>query len=112
MTDVTTLRLPRKHATDWLSRYDGPDTGEYDAEQVSSTERTVTLSLGDNALRDLISDALYYAEEMDRENTGDIDYRPPARALLRALDRLGVTWTRRGFTITLTGRGTQTAPVG
>ena len=112
MTDTTTLRLPRKHATDWLARYDGPDTGDYDAEQVSSTERTVTLRLGGNALRDLVSDAVYYSEEMDRENTGDIDYRPPARALLRALDRLGVTWTRRGFTITLTGLGADADPVG
>lgn len=101
-TETTTLRLPRKHAADWLARYDGPDDGsDYDAEQVAATTRTITLALGQHALRDLISDALYYAEEMDREATGDVDYRPPARTLLRALDRAGITYTRRGFTITL-----------
>lgn len=98
-----TLKLPAKHATDWLSRYDGPEDGsEYDAEEVASTARTVTLALGDNALRDLISDALYYAEEMDRDNTGDCDYRPAARACLRGIDRAGITYTRRSFSVTLT----------
>ena len=39
---------------------------------------------------------------MDPSNTGDIDYRPPARTLLRALDRLGVKYTRgRSYTVTL-----------
>lgn len=98
---TTTLRLPRKHASDWLSRYDGPEDGEYDATAVAGTARTITLELGDNALRDLISDALYYAEEMGPDNTGDLDYRPPARTLLRALERLDIVYTRRGFSVTL-----------
>ena len=98
---TTTLTLPSKHATDWLSRYDGPDSGEYDAEAVKHTARTVTLRLGSHALLDLISDSLYYAEEMDRDATGDHDYRPAARACLRGLDRAGVRYARRGYTVTL-----------
>lgn len=98
---VTTMTLPIHHARDWLARYEGPGDGSaYDAEAVRSTARTITLQLGDAALADMISDALYYSEEMDRENTGDRDYRPPARTLLRTLERLGFTWSRRGFTIT------------
>lgn len=100
---MNTIKLPRKHAQDWLARYDGPDCGEYDAREVSRTARTITLELGDNALRDLISDALYYAEEMDRDNTGDLDYRPAARACLRGIDRIGIGYDRgRGYTVHLT----------
>jgi hypothetical protein len=93
---MRTVKLPAKHATDWLARYD-----EDDAEGVAWSARTITLSLSDAALRDLISDATYYAEEMDRDNTGDIDYRPAARRCLAALRRQGIGWTRRHFTVTL-----------
>lgn len=97
-----TLKLPLKHAQDWASRYDGPEDGsDYDLKIVEGTARTITLELGDHALRDLISDALYYAEEMDREATGDVDYRPRARTLVRAIDRAGIRYTRRRFSITL-----------
>lgn len=79
-------RLPKTHALDWHSRTDFPTSVE------ATTARTVTLALSPEALDDLVGDALYYAAEMDRENTGDRDYRPAARACLRALTRLGVTW--------------------
>lgn len=105
--NTATLTLPTKHAADWLARYDGPEDGSpYDAEQTAHTARTITLDLGPHALADLVSDALYYSEEMDREATGDRDYRPPARALLRALERVGVTYTRRPGTFTVTVTGT------
>lgn len=85
-----------KHARDWLGRCD-----EYEAEEVEGSARTVTLRLDEEALRDLISDALYYSEEMSPENTGDIDYRGPARSCLAALGRAGVRWTRRPGTFTV-----------
>lgn len=99
---VMEIRLPLKHAQDWLSRYDGPeDDSEYDAAIVATTTRTITLELGPRALADLISDAHYYAEEMDPSNTGDRDYRPAARACLRGIERAGIRYTRRGFNIEL-----------
>ena len=91
------LRVPRRHAQDWHSRYD-----EDGAELVDVTARTATFEFDDAALADLISDALYYAEEMHGENTGGVDYRGPAETLLRALGRQGYTWTRRGFSVTVT----------
>lgn len=97
---TTTIKLPAKHARDWLNRYDGPDAAE-----VASTARTVTLELGDNALADLISDAHYYAEEMDPANTGDIDYRPAARACLRGIEGAGIAYSRRGFDVQLKAAG-------
>lgn len=102
---MTSLRLPAGHAQDWLGRCDAAD----DATVVAHTERTLTLDLPDASLADLIADALYYAEEMGPVNTGDIDYRPKARTLLRALERLGVTYTRRPgtYTVTVTTRPTK-----
>lgn len=86
-TDQTiTIKLPRKHAQDWASRCGD----EYDTEEVDQTERTITLRLTPAGLADMISDARYYAAEMDPANTGDIDYRPPARTLLGALERKGL----------------------
>lgn len=85
---ITTLRLTAvKHAADWRSRYDGEA-----ADIVDQTPRTITLQLDADALADLVSDSLYYAEQMGPDNTEDIDYRPAARACLRALERAGVTW--------------------
>lgn len=99
---VTTVTLPIHHARDWSARYDGVEGFAYDLEILRSTARTITLELGEHALADMISDALYYSEEMDRDATGDRDYRPPARTLLRALERLGFTWSRRGFAVDVT----------
>lgn len=94
---TTTVVLPGKHARDWLSRYDGDD-----AEQVAHSARMVTLRLSPAALRDLISDALYYAEEMGPDNTGDVDYRPAARTCLSGLERAGIRYIiRTGFSVTL-----------
>lgn len=101
---MPTIRLNAvRHALDWQMRYDGPDEGERVATVTAITARTITLDLNDEALRDLIADAVYYSEEMSPGNTGDIDYRPAARACLRALERAGVRWTRRpgGFSVTL-----------
>lgn len=97
---TTTVTLPIHHARDWSARYDGAEGFAYDLEIVRSSARTITLELGPHALADMISDALYYSEEMDRDATGDRDYRPPARTLLRTLQRLGFSWQRRGFSIT------------
>lgn len=100
-----TITLPRKHAWDWQSRFDGdadaPDGYGVTVEKV--TARTITLSLTNAALADLISDAHYYAEEMDRDNTGDIDYRPAARRCIAGIERAGINYTRRGFSVTLEG---------
>lgn len=82
------LRLPRKHATDWLDR-----CGDAGTQLVSETERTVTLALDDDALRDLISDAEHYVECMGPQDTGGADYRPAARTCLASLRKSGVTWT-------------------
>ncbi len=100
-TRTLTLRAA-KHALDWAARFDTPADSEADV--VHQTARTVTLDLTDDALADLVADALYYAEEMGPDNTGDFDYRPAARACLRAIDHAGITWTRRPgtFSITLT----------
>lgn len=89
---ATPLRLPAGHALDWFQRSGEEHEG---ASIVSQTARTVTLDLPDAALADLISDAIYYAEEMDRENTGDADYRGKAHTALRALGKHGVIWERR-----------------
>lgn len=94
---TVTLRAA-KHALDWAARFGG-DQG---LDVVHQTARTVTLDLSTDALADLIADALYYAEEMGPDNTGDLDYRPAARSCLRALDRAGVTWTRRPGTFVVT----------
>lgn len=94
-----TLRLPAKHAMDWLSRYDGEG-----AEALCVKPRSCLLSLNREALEDLISDAIYYAEEMDPSNTGDIDYRPAARRCLAAIEREGVTFSRNGFSVTVSGK--------
>lgn len=93
---MRTVKLPARHALDWLGRYDGGDAGV-----VEATARTATLNLGDDALRDLISDSHYYAEEMAPDNTGDVDYRPAARRCLAAIECAGIKYTRRGFTIIL-----------
>ncbi len=97
-TDTRTFVFPAKHASDWAGRC-GDD--EFVLNVISQTSRTITLELNDAALRDLISDTHYYAEEMGRSNTGDIDYRPAARTLLKAFDRLGITYERKGFHIIL-----------
>ena len=80
---TTTLRLPLRHAQDWLARC-GEDLG---AEEVAQTARTVTLTLPPAALADIVSDARYYAEEMGPDNTGDFDYRPAARRCLASIER-------------------------
>lgn len=101
MTDptTTTLRLPIAHAQDWLSR-----CAEEGATVVEQTARTITLELDDTNLQDMISDATYYAECMGPEETGDADYRPKARTLLRALERLGVEYDTRPGTYVVTLR--------
>jgi hypothetical protein len=101
-TTHAAIKLPAGHARDWMDRL-GEEAG---ATVAVETTRTITLNLPDDALRDLISDALYYVEEMDPANTGDVDYRPKARTLLQALDRAGVKWERRRgtFLVTLTER--------
>jgi hypothetical protein len=83
--ESATVKLPAKHALDWLDRCGG-DLG---AELVVQTERTVTLSLPPAALRDLLEDCRHYAECMGPADTGDIDYRPAARRCLAALQRAG-----------------------
>ena len=77
---MITIRLPRKHAADWLSRYDSADRVG-----ATFTARTVTLFLAQADLDDLIDDAKYYATEMGPEATGDDDYRPAAQRCLAAL---------------------------
>ena len=101
-TTSAPIKLPAGHARDWMDRL-GEEAG---ATVLAETKRTITLDLPDDALRDLIGDAIYYAEEMDPTNTGDADYRPKARTLLRALDKRGVTWDRRRgtFMVTVTSR--------
>lgn len=94
---TTTVRLPVKHALDWHDRCEAAAG----AEIVTMTQRTITLTLTAEALRDLIADATYYAEEMGPANTGDLDYRPAARRCLAALERAGVRWTRRPGTFAI-----------
>lgn len=98
---MRTIKLPALHALDWLGRWDGPDGAEPQAQVVHQTARTVTLELADADLRDLISDATYYAEEMGPSNTGDTDYRPAARRCLAAIEKLGIRYTIRHFSVTL-----------
>lgn len=99
-TKTFTVKLPRKHAADWFDRLG--DVGDNLATLDAETDRTVIYTLNDAALRDLIADATYYAQEMDPQNSGDIDYRPAARRCLAALERAGFGWTRNGFRITIT----------
>lgn len=96
-----TLKLPITHVQDWISRGLAEDTG-CEVSPVAHTARTITLTFNRHAIEELIADAVYYAEEMGPGNTGDVDYRPRARALLRALGTAGVCWTRRGFSIAVT----------
>lgn len=96
---MRTIRLTaRRHAEDWLARCEAAE----EATVIGGTARTITLELTDAALEDLIADATYYAEEMGPDNTEDLDYRPAARACLRALVRAGVTWSRRPRTFQMT----------
>lgn len=78
---MATLKLPRKHAADWLDR---TETG---ATAVASTPRTVTLELTDAQLADLKADATYYAENMHGDWTDGIDYRAAARRCLAAIEK-------------------------
>lgn len=98
-----TLSLPRKHTADWLARYEGASEAEGGVEVLSRSTRTIALALSDAALTDLISDALFYAHEMGPDATGDgRDYRASARALLRAMERAGVTYSHRDYAVMLT----------
>lgn len=98
-----TLKLSAAvHAHDWIGRYSGDDVDEDWPRVIAHTARSVTFSLTEIALSDLISDATYYAEEMGPVATGDHDYRPAARACLRSLERSGVEWKARGFRVTVT----------
>lgn len=94
-----TLRLPRKHAEDWTERYDYGDDDS--VEIVDKTARLIVLRVTKSALEDLIADALFYAEEMDPDNTGDFDYRPAARSCLAGLRRQRVEYTRKPGTFTI-----------
>jgi hypothetical protein len=99
VTGHRTIKLPGKHASDWVNRIGRDDL---DVEVLAQSKRTITLRLTDEALCDLIGDAIYYAEEMGPDNTGDDDYRPAARRLLGALDRQGVRYTHRQGTFMVT----------
>lgn len=87
-TRTITLRAA-KHAVDWLGRC------ERSVRVVEQGACSITLELDDAALRDLINDSLYYAEEMGPDNTDDVDYRPAARRCLVALTSAGLSWRRR-----------------
>lgn len=81
--DPVTLRLPRKHASDWLDRLGG-DMG---AELVAESERTVTLSLSRAQLTGLVADAQYYEENMKGDWTLGADLASAAHRCLNAIRR-------------------------
>lgn len=94
------VKLPKKHALDWFARC----ADEYDnCKIVSDTARTITLELTPEGLSDLISDTIYYIDEMGPDNTGDIDYRPAARRCLNAIHKAGIRYTIHNHSVILEG---------
>lgn len=82
---MITIKLPRKHAEDWMDRC-GEDMG---AEVIQLTARTITIQMSPEALADLKDDAQYFADSMKGDWTGGIDYSAAATRCLAAIKRAG-----------------------